>query len=64
MATSLFESSDWTNDLGDGNHARFFRGIDWAATPLGPLKDWSPALRLYTYQILADSRPCMIYWLV
>ncbi|KAI2617047.1 hypothetical protein GGR54DRAFT_209317 [Hypoxylon sp. NC1633] len=36
--------------------------INWAATPLGPLPRW-PALLQQTFnQVLADSRPIVIYW--
>ncbi|KAI1408198.1 hypothetical protein F5Y13DRAFT_111861 [Hypoxylon sp. FL1857] len=36
--------------------------LDWAATPLGPLPRW-PALLQQTFnQVLADSRPIVIYW--
>ncbi|KAK3956269.1 hypothetical protein QBC32DRAFT_310213 [Pseudoneurospora amorphoporcata] len=36
--------------------------VDWAATPLGPMKDWPPTLEQTFNQILADSRPIAIYW--
>ncbi|KAI1140975.1 hypothetical protein F5Y05DRAFT_402993 [Hypoxylon sp. FL0543] len=36
--------------------------LDWAGTPLGPLPRW-PALLQQTFnQVLADSRPIVIYW--
>ncbi|KAI0379178.1 hypothetical protein F5Y04DRAFT_260622 [Hypomontagnella monticulosa] len=36
--------------------------LDWAATPLGSLPHW-PALLQQTFnQVLADSRPIVIYW--
>ncbi|KAI2470154.1 hypothetical protein F4781DRAFT_442159 [Annulohypoxylon bovei var. microspora] len=36
--------------------------FDWARTPLGPLPRW-PALLQQTFnQVLADSRPIIIYW--
>lgn len=36
--------------------------MDWATTPLGPLPHW-PALLQQTFnQVLADSRPIVIYW--
>ncbi|KAJ4380375.1 hypothetical protein N0V85_008785 [Neurospora sp. IMI 360204] len=36
--------------------------VDWAATPLGPMKHWPPTLEQTFHQILADSRPIAIYW--
>ncbi|KAK3939460.1 putative histidine kinase [Diplogelasinospora grovesii] len=37
-------------------------GVDWAATPLGPMKSWPLRLEQTFNQILADSRPIAIYW--
>ncbi|KAB5547100.1 hypothetical protein GE09DRAFT_1204824 [Coniochaeta sp. 2T2.1] len=36
--------------------------VDWAATPLGPMEDWTPRLHQIVNQILADSRAIAIYW--
>ncbi|KAK5660691.1 hypothetical protein OQA88_12055 [Cercophora sp. LCS_1] len=36
--------------------------VDWAATPLGPIKAWPARLDQTFNQILADSRPIAIYW--
>ncbi|KAI1643587.1 uncharacterized protein F4817DRAFT_349090 [Daldinia loculata] len=36
--------------------------LDWAATPLGPLSLWPPLLQQTFNQVLADSRPIVIYW--
>lgn len=52
----------WTNDLPDTEHVRFFKGTDWAATPLGPLEDWGFALKLHAHTIFADSRASCLYW--
>ncbi|KAK0633158.1 putative histidine kinase group protein [Immersiella caudata] len=38
------------------------RSVDWAATPLGPIKDWPPRLDQIWNQIVVDSRPIAIYW--
>src|SRR5689334_14049509 len=35
---------------------------DWAATPLGPRKSWSPSLRLITDTILASQFPMAVRW--
>lgn len=53
---------DWTNDIPESDFLTFFLSVDWSRTPLGALKDWSIALRLYTFQVLADSRPAVVYW--
>lgn len=54
----------WTSNIPDGEFVRFFLSRDWSNTPLGPLETWPVALRLYTLQALADSRPVVIYWCV
>lgn len=62
MTVTTLAHHDWTDDIADGDHVRFFKSIDWAATPLGPLEQWSLPLRLFTHQALADSRPVVLYW--
>jgi hypothetical protein len=56
------ESPDWTVVLPDTAHVCFFRGRDWARTPLGPLRAWSRTLRLYTRMMFADSRAACLWW--
>ncbi|KAI4718477.1 putative histidine kinase HHK15p [Aureobasidium sp. EXF-10727] len=53
---------DWTLDIPDTDHVRFFRSIQWHDTLLGPVQSWGMALRLYTYQVFADKRPSCVYW--
>ncbi|KAF2855382.1 hypothetical protein T440DRAFT_152743 [Plenodomus tracheiphilus IPT5] len=53
---------DWTAQLPQTDHVRFFRSIDWAHSGLGPLKDWSTNLRLFTGFVLADSRAACLWW--
>ncbi|KAK3298496.1 uncharacterized protein B0H64DRAFT_438953 [Chaetomium fimeti] len=36
--------------------------IDWAETPLGPMRGWHRKLDETVNQILVDSRPIAIYW--
>ncbi|KAI1449277.1 hypothetical protein F5Y02DRAFT_257005 [Annulohypoxylon stygium] len=36
--------------------------LDWAQTPLGPLPRWPGLLQQTFNQVLADSRPIVIYW--
>jgi signal transduction histidine kinase len=56
------DAHDWTADLPQTEHIRFFRNTDWSSTPLGPLKGWSPTLRLFTGFVLADSRAACLWW--
>jgi hypothetical protein len=56
------DAYDWTADLPQTEHIRFFRNTDWSSTALGPLKDWSPTLRLFTGFVLADSRAACLWW--
>jgi hypothetical protein len=56
------DGRDWTEDIPDSDHVRFFRSTEWHFTSIGPLESWGTALRLYTYQVFADDRPGCIYW--
>ncbi|KAF3002539.1 hypothetical protein E8E13_007158 [Curvularia kusanoi] len=53
---------DWTEDLPKTDHVRLFRDTDWSKSSLGPLNTWSPALRLFTGFVLADSRAACLWW--
>jgi hypothetical protein len=53
---------DWTEDLPQTDHVRFFRHVDWARTALGPLQQWGTALRMYTHMVMSDSRAATLYW--
>ncbi|KAG9566854.1 putative histidine kinase-like protein M3YPp, partial [Aureobasidium melanogenum] len=53
---------DWTQDIPDTDHVRFFRSTQWEYSLLGPVQSWGTALRLYTYQVFADKRPSCVYW--
>jgi hypothetical protein len=55
---------DWTLALPDTEHVRFLKSIDWAKTRVGPIAEWTGALRQATYQVIADSRPATLYWYV
>ncbi|KAL5381608.1 hypothetical protein DPSP01_007056 [Paraphaeosphaeria sporulosa] len=56
------DQRDWTLDLPDTPHVRFFRETDWARSPLGPLGTWDATLRLFTRMVFADSRAACIWW--
>jgi len=55
---------DWTEDLPQTDHVRFFRATDWSKSELGPLSTWPPTLRLFTRFVLADSRAACLWWYV
>lgn len=55
------ESDQWTQFLPDIEHVSLFKETDWAATPLGPLSTWSTMLRIYTCNVMADSKPAILY---
>lgn len=56
------KSPNWTDDIVETDHVRVFKSTNWRETPLGPISQWPNALRLYTHQVLSDSRPAIIYW--
>lgn len=56
------EDHDWASRLPQTDHVRFFRETDWAGSRLGPLKDWSPTLKLFTRMLFADSRAACLWW--
>jgi len=47
---------------GAGRMRRLCRDLDWASTPLGPVRSWSAVLRS-TVQLCLDSGfPILINW--
>ncbi|KAL8828700.1 MAG: hypothetical protein Q9170_006486 [Blastenia crenularia] len=56
---------DWTRlpvTLALPPHIQFARSIDWAATKLGPIENWSPELRSMCNLIMASPHPAAMYW--
>ncbi|MEV4777948.1 ATP-binding protein [Burkholderia sp. LMU1-1-1.1] len=47
---------------GGGTMGALLREFDWAATPLGPLEAWPPALRTTVSIMLGSSHPMYIAW--
>lgn len=41
---------------------KLFRDLDWSATPLGPLDDWSVELKTLTNVMLGSLQPMLIVW--
>jgi hypothetical protein len=59
---SPLERDDWAENIPYTDHVHFFRSTNWSASILGPLKNWSLALRIHVFTIFAESRPSCIYW--
>lgn len=56
---------DWTRlPLSDNlpPHIQFARSVNWAATPLGPIENWSADLRQMCNLIMASPHPAAMYW--
>lgn len=56
---------DWTRLPVSDNlppHIQFARSVDWAATPLGPIEQWSADLRQMCNLIMASPHPAAMYW--
>jgi hypothetical protein len=47
---------------GDGEMAGRMRAVDWAATPLGPVSEWSEALRTTAGLVLHSRLPMVLWW--
>ena len=45
-----------------GEMAERVRAFDWSKTPLGPIADWSPSLRLIVDMILVTNFPMAVRW--
>ncbi|KAJ4350408.1 uncharacterized protein N0V89_009029 [Didymosphaeria variabile] len=62
---SSFGSFDYTREPPCANmsdHILYFRSIDWANTPLGPMSSWSPQLRCIVNMILNDHHHAVLFW--
>ncbi|HKT49095.1 MAG TPA: PAS domain S-box protein, partial [Candidatus Angelobacter sp.] len=47
---------------GGGEMGALMRQKDWAATRLGPVESWSPALRMMARFLLANRFPLLLWW--
>jgi PAS domain S-box-containing protein len=47
---------------GGGEMGALMRRTDWAATRLGPVDRWSPALRMMVKILLANRFPMLLWW--
>jgi PAS domain S-box-containing protein len=46
----------------DGEMSRFIREKDWSWTPIGPLEQWSPTLKIMVDFLLANRFPLLLWW--
>lgn len=58
-------SFDWTripltDDLPE--HIKFARNMDWTATDVGPMDEWSYELRVTSNLIMGSPHPACLYW--
>ena len=47
---------------GGGEMGERIRSFNWSKTPLGPVKSWSPALRMMVRFLLANRFPLLLWW--
>ncbi|HEX6533885.1 MAG TPA: ATP-binding protein [Gemmatimonadaceae bacterium] len=47
---------------GPGEMRALCRALDWAATPLGPVEQWSQSLRTMADAVLASRNPMLLFW--
>jgi len=48
--------------VGDDETMTMLRGVDWAASPLGPVRSWPSPLRAAVRTVLASKVPMLIWW--
>ncbi|PVI07107.1 aerobic respiration control sensor protein arcB [Periconia macrospinosa] len=56
---------DWTAAKPKGelsDHMIFARNVDWAATPLGPMSNWSLQFREIANLVMRDPHPVSLFW--
>lgn len=56
---------DWTaatKPRKASDHIQFLRNWNWFNTPLGPMENWSPRLRLMANLISSDPNPAVMFW--
>jgi PAS domain S-box-containing protein len=47
---------------GGGEMGALIRATDWSTTPLGPIDNWSPTLRMMVSFLLANRFPLLLWW--
>jgi hypothetical protein len=56
---------DWTIpnlESINSEHIAFARKVDWASTPLGPMKNWSVQFREIVNLVMRNPHPCSLFW--
>ena len=51
---------DWLT--GDSEMIRLIRAKNWSETPIGPVEQWSPSLRMMVSFMLANRFPLLLWW--
>ena len=46
----------------ESDETLFARSIDWAATALGPMEDWSPEFRQVACLVMGNPHPAALFW--
>ena len=47
---------------GGGEMGALIRAFDWSQTPIGPMANWSPTLRIMIRFLLANRFPMLLWW--
>ncbi|MGA8552597.1 MAG: ATP-binding protein [Stellaceae bacterium] len=47
---------------GGGEMGALMRAHDWSGTPIGPVENWSPSLRMMAGLLLANRFPLLLWW--
>jgi signal transduction histidine kinase/DNA-binding response OmpR family regulator len=55
-------SGDTSWIVGGGEMGKLIRSFDWSQTAIGPMKDWSPTLRMMIPFLLANRLPLLLWW--
>lgn len=50
------------NLAGSAEMSTLVGSLDWSTTPLGPIRNWSPSLRLMVSFLLANRFPLLLWW--
>lgn len=61
---NLTLAGDWTDELPRTDHVHFLKSTDWGQTPLGPMSQWPPSLRVATHILLVYPACAVLYWYV
>ena len=48
--------------VGGGEMGGLIRSFDWSKTPIGPVEQWSPTLRMMVSFLLANRFPLLLWW--